>query len=434
MWQPAPGAPTPRGAVPPRCGAQPAASMAQPSSISSAASEHSAARLELSALIITEDRRRFLFSLIALLSSHLAISILWSGSLLSGVRRAAVGYVTLPLLLAAQRFLLVRLVPPIPASHKAPGLVPLSGYLAASIGGVSIGLLLFPVHLLHTLALLEPCDADTHALYSAHTACAWAAANALAAAVASALDPPRLDWPFSQQMSWLALRSRLKAPLAVDAATSSLSAIALLLGAHLFGYSHAVRTAAHLVADAYCPAAAAAAAAAAAGSGHRAADGGWLLELVGVQVGGVPPLRGLLALLLAPLVTTFVTRLARVLLTITYARRAPSFAQLASSVGSEAVLLAALRADASALTQHLGYLELALLTEFDPPRRRSLFQAAGPPPGGAQLSWGGRESAAAEGADWDGVFNAALLPIDALTQALGEARKQVGEHAPPTPP
>ena len=115
MWQPAPGAPTPRGAVPPRCGAQPAASMAQPSSISSAASEHSAARLELSALIITEDRRRFLFSLIALLSSHLAISILWSGSLLSGVRRAAVGYVTLPLLLAAQRFLLVRLVPPIPA-------------------------------------------------------------------------------------------------------------------------------------------------------------------------------------------------------------------------------------------------------------------------------------------------------------------------------
>ena len=210
----------------------------------------------------------------------------------------------------------------------------------------------------------------------------------------------RLAWPLLQQSAWLRLRPLLRPQLA----RSLVAAVALLAA---FG-----------IARAAVPLRLAAAAAAATHLSPSGAFG------CGGATSAAPSSTAewastLPSLLAAAAFAHAATRLGRHFLHISYTQRlafvpappAPSGALVVDDGG--ALLIHALKRDASPLTQHLAFLDLTDVADSDARRRRALFDA------GAER--------------WAAVVAAALRPIDALTAAL-EAARAAASRRPPRKP
>jgi len=380
----------------------------------------------LAALVQLSDGGRFVASLLPAAAAITLVAVLRSAAIITLLPSA----LCLLLLAAAHRYVAIRLVPSsAPPPRAAPRDRAGPPRSTATLPRTNFFIRLLP-SLLTLPATILLVDAFLAAPSTSCTAAAaasaeWAAFFAVCTTVPLAFHteveqlvaeslslhrlghfatfPPhqhRLAWPLLQQSAWLRLRPLLRPQLA----RSLVAAVALLAA---FG-----------IARAAVPLRLAAAAAAATHLSPSGAFG------CGGATAAAPSSTAewastLPSLLAAAAFAHAATRLGRHFLHISYTQRlafvpappAPSGALVVDDGG--ALLIHALKRDASPLTQHLAFLDLTDVADSDARRRRALFDA------GAER--------------WAAVVAAALRPIDALTAAL-EAARAAASRRPPRKP
>ena len=328
------------------------------------------------------------------------------------------------LLAAVHRTLFIRLTPPLP-SAAAPSLIVLARtrWLIRGVGTAAVGLaalytsLGFHSLLLRSCPSVSPASVADGSVQSEAAACLpnsslFAAAFAALTAVSVGIDhatggadelllPGGASlWPLVAQSPFLRLRPGLPEAVARSARLSVQCGISLLVLAWLWPAMLTRIGGTALSAGGCC----APCFASASNAGSASALVPSVSELFSLLLRGTA-FRFCVAVVLASV---------RIAYTLPVDFRAATY-QLGddTAAAAEAALAAALSKASPALTQHLGYYDLANLAMHDPPRRRSLF-------------------ALERGSAWPHLLRLLLQPLETTAAALEAARKR--RVAPPPPP
>ena len=401
----------------------------------------------LRSLISRADRVRVCAVVLVVALVHAAV--VWAWPVSPGAPTPIVRLV--PSLLAilapllSHRTLAIRCVPPLPPRHADYSLLASARhYVRRLLGCAVFAALVVASSLVFHAQLLRPCDGPSAcASANAATAAAWAALIGAAQGVAYWREVWRggtrgvmLAWPLVQRDAFLRLRPLLRttATDALKASTCVLAVVLLLLAVptqplHHLGWR---------MLPLFCS------------CGGGGAGAGVPLGAAAGEEGALAAAAAILPLLLAGICFQVIIGVGVRLIAILYTqrlvfggplmgRRRAAAPAAGGGLPDERRLIEALSRHDAPLTQHLAFLDLLLLSEYEPARRAALFTyagsggassgAAGGRAVGTTVTGGGvttRASAAQQspGAGWPKFMTALLDPIDQLAVVLTSMRKQ----------
>jgi len=405
----------------------------------------------LRSLISRADRVRVCAVVLVVTLVHVAVVWAWPSapSAPAPIVRLVPSLLAVLAPLLSHRTLAIRCVPPLPPRDADYSLLASARhYVRRLLGCAVFAALAVASSLVFHTQLLRPCDGpDACASASAATATAWAALIGAAQGVAYWREVWRggtrgvmLAWPLVQRDAFLRLRPLLRATAidALKASTCVLAVVLLLLAVaaqplHHLG-SRLLPLFCSCGAGAGVPLGAAAAAS---------------------EEGAVAAATALLPLLLAGVCFQIIIGVGVRLIAILYTQRLVfggplvgrrrAAAAAAGGLPDERRLVEALSRHDAPLTQHLAFLDLLLLSEYEPARRAALFTYAGSGGGAASGAAGraagtGTGTAAgggsvpragtagpvrqSPGAGWPKLMTALLDPVDQLAIVLTAMRKK----------
>jgi len=346
---------------------------------------------QLRSFIMRLDRSRLLLSVSVICVLQLLLCLTWAQP-----THALAASVPLAIHLYAHRMLALRLLPALPAAGKDAALAVAGSasrlFWTRVFGGCALVMFTLPVAVAYVLLVHLPCSEEgqpTQALVGVWSLLVGGV-NVINAAH-EGRSSIGFSFPHVSMLPFVRLRAHLvpQCMLATRLAVTSLLVLLLLTSL----CDRALGGVGTAVSIAYCGGA----------SGES-------VEELAISILPLLSARTLLRLLLSSVTFSFSLGLSTRAMQVLYTTPSSFDGGFdASSTQQEDVgellLMAGLSASTSPLTQHLAFLDLRLLSEFEAPRRAALF-------------------AARNGEAWPKLLEVLLDPIEVITSALLAARKE----------